>query len=407
MPADELTPDARRAPGAPRPPALGRGRGAGPHAMELERHAARRGRPTTGPACGPCTSPGGASGRCGTSPPASTAARWRPTSCRTGWAGTSCPRPSWGDGLPFGVGSLQRFVPFDVEAHYFTLLEDPARHPRLRTIGCFDLLANSADRKGGHCLAGHDGRIWAVDNGLTFHREPKLRTVIWDFASQSSTTSCWRGRAGWPTGGPDTLDGLLDDRARGHWSSGRPRWSTGHVPHRHQRPLLPLAPRLICRRPRPTACGRARVVLRPGSSHGGLGLVPVVDSPSPRRPRRWRCPRRHRPGHRRRGLGGRRPCPAEDTVHVGARSGGSSAVAVASCDAVVAVMAALTGAPNTDPLVAGAEPSGPPSASGGCRLVGAWPPRTSAAAGRRRISSARSRRRGRRTPRAGGGRATR
>jgi len=89
------------------------------------------------------------------------------------------------DGLPFGVGSLQRFVPFDVEAHYFTLLEEPDRHDALRTICCFDLLANSADRKGGHCLAGDDGRVWAVDNGLTFHCEPKLRTVIWDFAREA------------------------------------------------------------------------------------------------------------------------------------------------------------------------------------------------------------------------------
>jgi uncharacterized repeat protein (TIGR03843 family) len=87
-------------------------------------------------------------------------------------------------GLPFGVGSLQRFVPFDAEAHYFTLIEDEARHDALRTICCFDLVANSADRKGGHCLAGDDGRLWAVDNGLTFHRATKLRTVIWDFGGQ-------------------------------------------------------------------------------------------------------------------------------------------------------------------------------------------------------------------------------
>ncbi|HZA77386.1 MAG TPA: SCO1664 family protein [Acidimicrobiales bacterium] len=87
-------------------------------------------------------------------------------------------------GLPFGVGSLQRFVPFDAEQHYFTLIEEEARHDALRTICCFDLVANSADRKGGHCLAGGDGHLWAVDNGLTFHCETKLRTVIWDFGGQ-------------------------------------------------------------------------------------------------------------------------------------------------------------------------------------------------------------------------------
>ena len=119
------------------------------------------------------------------------------------------------DALPFGVGSLQRFVPFDVEAHYFTLLEDPARHGALRTIGCFDLLANSADRKGGHCLAGDDGRIWAVDNGLTFHCDPKLRTVIWDFASESIDAGLLRGvRRVAEEGGPASLAGLLDDDER-------------------------------------------------------------------------------------------------------------------------------------------------------------------------------------------------
>ncbi len=118
-------------------------------------------------------------------------------------------------GLPFGVGSLQRFVPFDVEAHYFTLLEQPARHAALRTIGCFDLLVNSADRKGGHCLAGDDGRVWAVDNGLTFHDEPKLRTVIWDFASQAIDDHLLDGvRRVAHEGGPDTLSDLLDDDER-------------------------------------------------------------------------------------------------------------------------------------------------------------------------------------------------
>lgn len=86
---------------------------------------------------------------------------------------------------PFGPGSLQRFVDADFEQHYFTLLEDPAHHDGLRTIGVFDLLANNADRKGGHCLLTPDGHIWGIDNGLCFHAHPKLRTVIWDFAGEA------------------------------------------------------------------------------------------------------------------------------------------------------------------------------------------------------------------------------
>jgi uncharacterized repeat protein (TIGR03843 family) len=81
---------------------------------------------------------------------------------------------------PYGDGSLQQFVPADFEQHYFTLREDAAHHDRLKQICLFDLVANNADRKAGHCLLCEE-TIYAIDNGLTFHVEPKLRTVIWDF----------------------------------------------------------------------------------------------------------------------------------------------------------------------------------------------------------------------------------
>jgi uncharacterized repeat protein (TIGR03843 family) len=85
---------------------------------------------------------------------------------------------------PYGVGSLQEFVHADFSQHYFTLCEDPAHRDRLARICAFDLVANNADRKSGHCLLGPDGRIWAIDNGLCFNVDPKLRTVIWDFAGE-------------------------------------------------------------------------------------------------------------------------------------------------------------------------------------------------------------------------------
>jgi uncharacterized repeat protein (TIGR03843 family) len=85
---------------------------------------------------------------------------------------------------PYGAGSLQAFVDADFEQHYFTLLEKPEHHDRLKRICAFDLVANNADRKSGHCLLGPDGTIYAVDNGLCFHVEPKLRTVIWEFGGQ-------------------------------------------------------------------------------------------------------------------------------------------------------------------------------------------------------------------------------
>ena len=85
---------------------------------------------------------------------------------------------------PLGPGSLQRFVPSDFAQHYFTLMERPELRAPLRTICAFDLVANNADRKAGHCLLGEDGRIWAIDNGLCFNADPGLRTVIWDFGGE-------------------------------------------------------------------------------------------------------------------------------------------------------------------------------------------------------------------------------
>ncbi len=87
---------------------------------------------------------------------------------------------------PMGPGSLQQFVAADFEQHYFTLQEEETGrwHDQLRRICVFDLLANSTDRKSGHLLLGEDGHIYAIDNGLSFHAEFKLRTVIWEFGGE-------------------------------------------------------------------------------------------------------------------------------------------------------------------------------------------------------------------------------
>ena len=101
-----------------------------------------------------------------------------------GW--TIVPETVLRDDGPLGVGSLQRFVPADFEQHYFTLYEDETCrwHDALKQICVFDLLSNQTDRKSGHCLLGEDGCIYAVDNGLSFHSEFKLRTVIWEFGGE-------------------------------------------------------------------------------------------------------------------------------------------------------------------------------------------------------------------------------
>ncbi len=83
-----------------------------------------------------------------------------------------------------GLGSVQFFIDHDSEAHYFTVNEDARYVHAFRQLSLFDFLINNADRKSGHCLVGADGRIWAIDHGICFHTEYKLRTVIWEFSCE-------------------------------------------------------------------------------------------------------------------------------------------------------------------------------------------------------------------------------
>ncbi|WP_251151071.1 SCO1664 family protein [Cellulosimicrobium sp. Marseille-Q4280] len=55
----------------------------------------------------------------------------------------------------------------------------------LRRMAVFDAVVNNADRKGGHVLPLADGRRLGVDHGVTFHVEPKLRTVLWGWVGAS------------------------------------------------------------------------------------------------------------------------------------------------------------------------------------------------------------------------------
>ena len=80
---------------------------------------------------------------------------------------------------PYGVGSMQRVVEHEPEVTYRELRQSHRRE--LKTIACFDIIANNADRKAVHCIKGLDGRVWGIDHGLTFNQAFTLRTVIWDF----------------------------------------------------------------------------------------------------------------------------------------------------------------------------------------------------------------------------------
>ena len=82
---------------------------------------------------------------------------------------------------------LLRALLLDVE-------ERPELHDQLRAIAVFDVLANNTDRKSGHCLleiAATRDRVWAIDNGLCFAADFKLRTVIWEFAGDPLRRASW------------------------------------------------------------------------------------------------------------------------------------------------------------------------------------------------------------------------
>jgi len=84
---------------------------------------------------------------------------------------------------PYGPGSIQQFIEYDPNYHYFNFSdEDKAR---LGPVALFDLLCNNADRKGSHVIIETGtNKLWLIDHGLCFHEEDKLRTVIWDYAGQ-------------------------------------------------------------------------------------------------------------------------------------------------------------------------------------------------------------------------------
>lgn len=138
---------------------------------------------------------------------------------------------------PLGPGSLQRWVDSEEDAvadlidivpsrrvpsqGWFRCVEGldaddsavcviHADHPGLRRMAVFDVLVNNADRKGGHILAS-DGHVFGVDHGVSFHTDPKLRTLLWGWGGAELTESerALIGRA--RETASEVLAGLIDD----------------------------------------------------------------------------------------------------------------------------------------------------------------------------------------------------
>lgn len=73
----------------------------------------------------------------------------------------------------------------DANGQLITLVHEDS--PALRRMAVFDLIVNNADRKGDHILAMAGGHRHGVDHGLTFHRDHKLRTVLWGWLGEALT----------------------------------------------------------------------------------------------------------------------------------------------------------------------------------------------------------------------------
>jgi uncharacterized repeat protein (TIGR03843 family) len=76
------------------------------------------------------------------------------------------------------------FQGIDDDDRPLTLIHEDS--PALRRMAVFDAVVNNADRKGGHVLPMAGGHRYGVDHGVSFHTDPKLRTVC---VERSST---WR-----------------------------------------------------------------------------------------------------------------------------------------------------------------------------------------------------------------------
>jgi uncharacterized repeat protein (TIGR03843 family) len=78
---------------------------------------------------------------------------------------------------PAGEGMLQAWIETDPAADVIAMVNGD--DPRLRRVAVLDAILNNTDRKAGHLLPVPGGHLFAVDHGVAFSTEPKLRTVLW------------------------------------------------------------------------------------------------------------------------------------------------------------------------------------------------------------------------------------
>ena len=108
---------------------------------------------------------------------------------------------------PYGEGTVQYwieaarieavriFIPTAIESGFTEVLQANDASGELVSVATldsdwlsflalFDAVINNADRKGSHILTDEKKRMWAIDHGVTWHREDKLRTILWANAAE-------------------------------------------------------------------------------------------------------------------------------------------------------------------------------------------------------------------------------
>lgn len=91
------------------------------------------------------------------------------------------------DVVPAGMqvsGFIEILQARDASGARVTLIHE--NRDDLRWLALLDAVMNNADRKGGHILHGMHSVV-GIDHGVTFHVEPKLRTVLWGWADSALT----------------------------------------------------------------------------------------------------------------------------------------------------------------------------------------------------------------------------
>jgi hypothetical protein len=89
---------------------------------------------------------------------------------------------------PFGPGMVQLWIDVPDETDLRAVLR--GWRLQLQQLVVFDAVINNADRKGGHLLPTADGHLYAVDHGVSFHVEEKLRTILWNWAGEKLPDDC-------------------------------------------------------------------------------------------------------------------------------------------------------------------------------------------------------------------------